>query len=236
MPGSRRSRVLAVLLAAALSLTGCTLVPLAGTIAAQASAKASAKGLWDSTLQMLAAARSARVKGTVSTPTSTQDLEIVGTRDGTNSWTRFTTNGATGEVIILGDVRYTKGDAAFWKSGGVTDELAAKIGTKYVKASPKKAAGTKSIGDEIDVVTKATALEADMFPFTVENTVLNGRSVYLLTRSLLTYDQNVWIAADGTGELLRFQQPGTTSIDLTFSEWDTVLPWTTPPADQVYSR
>lgn len=242
MPGMRRSIVSAVVVLAALSLAGCTSVPLAGQLAAQSSlsaaaepAHASARTLWASTLQTLAAATSARVKGTVVTSSLNEDLEIAGTRDGTNSWTRFTANGALVEVIMLPDAHYTRGNAAFWKTGGLSDEKISMIGTKYVKVATNKAAGTKSIGDEIDVVTKAAGAATDIAPFTVESTTLNGTSAYLLSRSLIITDQKIWLAADAGHDLLRFQQTGTNSIDLTFSEWDAVAAWTAPPADLVYS-
>jgi hypothetical protein len=82
----------------------------------------------------------------------------------------------------------------------------------------------------------ATFNLVDMFTFTVEKADLGGTSAYLMSKSKAgSYDLKIWIAADGTGNLLRVQQTGSDAVDFTFSEWNAVAPWTAPPMDQVYN-
>ena len=73
-----------------------------------------------------------------------------------------------------------------------------------------------------------------MFSFTVEKTDLSGTAAYLMSKSRSgSYELKLWIAADGTGNLLRVQQTASESLDFSFSDWNTVEAWLAPPSDQM---
>lgn len=182
----------------------------------------------------MAAATSAHVKGTVTTGSSSVQVEIIGNRDGSNSKMTSTAGGGAGEVLTIGGSQFVKGDAAFWKSAGVTDAVVAKIGAKYVKTATSKDNGAISVGDTLDSMATASFNLVDIVNLKVDKVDLSGTAAYLISERVVSTEQvKMWVSADGASNLLKVSAAGTSPVDLNFSEWNAVAPFTAPAADQV---
>jgi hypothetical protein len=183
----------------------------------------------------MTAATSAHVKGSATTGSLQVSVEIIGNRDGTNSkMTTNTAGGGLGEVLTIGASQFVKGDAAFWKQAGVSDPVIATIGTKYVKTPTSKDNGAITIGDALDSMAGASFNLVDVVNLKVDKVDLNGTAAYLISERVATTDQlKMWVSADGASNLLKLQSAGTSPVDLTFSEWNAVAPFSAPPADQI---
>ena len=242
---SRTVRAIVPMLALglALSVSGCSLASkavsaataAASSVAAQADVPA-AQDLWNSVKASMAAANSGHVKGTGTSGSSTVTIDIAGTRDGTNSKMVRTLEGASGQVLTVGATQYVQGNAEFWKQAGVSDAVIATVGTKYVKTATSKDNGAISIGDALDSMATASFSLVDMLNLKVEKTEVNGTAEYYVSERIPSTDQfTMWVSADGAANLLRLRTAGTSPVDLTFSEWNAVAPFTAPPADQVFA-
>jgi hypothetical protein len=183
----------------------------------------------------MAAATSAHVKGTSTTGSLQVAVEISGNRAGTNSkMMTNTASGGLGEVLTIGDSQFVKGDAAFWKQAGVSEAVIAKIGTKYVKTPTSTDNGAITVGDALDSMAGASFNLVDIVNLKVDKVDLNGTVAYLISERVASSDQfKMWVSADGASNLLKLQAGGTSPVDLNFSEWNAVAPFTAPPAEQI---
>jgi hypothetical protein len=239
----RSTRLLVPVVAAVLALTvsGCGVASkaLSAATAAASSAAAqanvpSAQDLWTSTQASMKAATSARVKGTVTAGSSQVTVEISGNRDGSNSKMTSTAGGGLGEVLTIGASQYVKGDAAFWKQAGVSSDVIAKIGTKYVKTATSTDNGAISVGDTLDSMASASFNLVDIVNLKVDKVDLNGTAAYLISERVASTEQlKMWISADGASNLVKVSAAGGAPLELSFSDWNAVAAFTAPPADQV---
>lgn len=234
----------ALALGIALSLSGCSVAsqavspaPAAASSAAAQANLPAAQDLWTAVKASMAAATSAHVKGNGTSGSSSLTIDIAGTRDGSNSKMIRTLGGAKGQVLTVGASQYVQGNAEFWKLAGVSSDVIASVGTKYVKTATSKDNGAVSVGDALDSMATASFSIVDMLNLKVEKTDFDGTAAYLVSERVPTPDQfTMWVSVDSAVNLLRLRTAGTSPVDLTFTEWNAVAPFTTPPADQVFAR
>lgn len=205
----------------------------ASSVAVQATLP-SAQDLWTSTKASMAAAGSAHIQGTVTTGSASVVVDIVGNRDGSNSRMTSTVGGGNGEVLTIGDSQYVRGDAAFWKQAGVSDSIIVTIGTRYVKTVTSADNGAIAVGDALDSMATASFNLVDILNLQVDKADLNGAATYLISERVPTPDQfTMWVSADGASNLLKLHAAATSPVDLNFSEWNEVVPFSAPPASLV---
>jgi hypothetical protein len=182
----------------------------------------------------MAAATSAHVKGNGTSGSSLITIDIAGTRDGTNSRMIRTLGSAKGQVLTVGASQYIQGNAAFWRLTGVSSDIIATVGEKYVKTATSKDNGAVSVGDALDSMATASFTDVDMLNLKVEKTDVAGSPAYLVSERIPSPEQfTMWVSADSARHLLRLRTSGASPVDLTFSDWNAVVPFTAPPPAQV---
>ncbi len=235
---SRLVSVLALVLA--LGMSGCSVAQQAVSVATAAASSVAAQtgpnaeALWEKAKASMAAATSARLKGTATEAGTTATIDLAGTRDGSNSKVVVSQSGWTAEILTVGDSQYVKGDAAYWKVAGLTDAVITKLGSKYVRM-PKDATNSFTLGSMFDELQTANFNIVDKVNLKAEKVDLAGVSAYLLSQRVSTDDDfKAWISADDSSNLLRLSVTGGTSpVDLTFSEWNAVPVVAAPAAADV---
>jgi len=235
---SRRASYVIVAATVALSLTGCVTVnKVADTktgsspaVTSAAKQVPTAKVLYDTMRNSVAAAKSVRIKGEVTSGGKTQTINIAGDRDGKN--TSALVNDGTGqaELLTVGDSVYIKADTAYWTEHA--SATAAKVAAgKYVKVPAGIGAGALRVGSMLDGAFTDLPLAGLLQK--VEATDLEGTPAYVLADRLNPQAGRIYISADGNARLLRIVSTKTSAGTLDFSEWDAVPPKSAPPADQL---
>jgi hypothetical protein len=179
-------------------------------------------------------AESGHVVGTVTHDGAQLGIDVEGTANGSNQTVFITTpKGGTAEVLTVGDGWWVGGDEAHWLEITGDPKAAAALVGKY-------AAVTESDATELGSFTLRTiltdafaqpdlaVLESDTGAAT--ETELDGRPAYLLGQS---GGPRLWVAADGSGTLLRVVGPKSDPSDLTFTDWGRARTFTQPPPDEV---
>ena len=179
-------------------------------------------------------AESGHVVGTVKHDGAKLRIDVEGQANGSNQTVFITTpKGGTAEVLTVGDGWWVGGDEAHWTEITGDPKAATALVGKY-------AAVTESDATELGSYTLRTiltdafaepdiaVLESDTTPAT--ETELDGRPAYLLGRP---GGPRLWVAADGSGTLLRLVGPKSDPSDLTFTDWDRARTFTEPPPDEV---
>jgi hypothetical protein len=229
----RHRRSLSLILAAtvALSLSGCsrgnTVSDSKGT--SQTKAVPSAKVLYESMRKNVAAAKSVRIKGEVTTGGKKITIDIAGDRDGKS--TRAVVNDGTGQVELLtaGGNVYVKADAVYWTKKASAS--AAKVAAgKYVKIPAGTGADELRVGSLLDGAFTDLPLSGVLQK--VETTDVDGTPAYLLA-DRIGGEGKIYVSADGTARLLRLVSTKTNTGTLDFSEWDAVPPISAPSPDQL---
>jgi predicted heme/steroid binding protein len=190
----------------------------------------SAKALYEQMRRSVAAAKSVRIKGTVNSNGSKLTIDVAGDRDGKNA--RALVNDGTGQAELLtvgGDV-YVRADAAYWTKNG-SAALAKVAAGKYVKIP----AGT-GLTDTLKVSKLLDGIFTDL-PLAgalqqVERTDLGGTPAYLLTDRIGAGGGKIYVSADGKAYLLRIVSTKGNPGVLEFTEWNSVPPFSAPPASQ----
>ncbi|MFV0460537.1 MAG: hypothetical protein ACK5MT_17415 [Actinomycetales bacterium] len=180
------------------------------------------------------AATSAKLAGSLTQAGKPMTLELAGSRDGTNQSATVTLDGGTAQILTVDGKDYVKADRAFWESQGV-GQVADMVGSKYL-TSDQRFSGDYTLGALLDEMFASEFTAADSLNTTVEAVDLNGSPAYKLTQTEGTDSTELWVSADGQANLLRIQgiyDGG--PLQLSFSDWNAVAPFTAPPADQVLS-
>jgi hypothetical protein len=179
-------------------------------------------------------AGSGHVKGTQTRDGRRLRIDVEGVANGSNQRVLITTpEGGTAEVITVDDRYWLGGDEAFWvEQTGDAKAGRAMVG-KYVPitASDATELGSftlRSILTEKFSRPEFAALESDTRPAT-EGSVA-GRGAYVLSGG---GGARLWVAADGSGALLRAVGPRSARSDLTFSGWDRAQTVSPPPPSKV---
>ena len=179
-------------------------------------------------------AESGHVVGTVTHEGTELEIDVEGRANGSNQTVFITTpKGGTAEVLTVGDGWWVGGDEAHWAEITGDPKAATALVGKY-------AAVTESDATELGSFTLRTiltdafaqpdlaVLESDTGAAT--ETELDGRPAYLLGGP---DGPRLWVAADGSGTLLRLVGPKSDPSDLTFTDWGRARTFTEPPPDQV---
>ena len=239
------------------SLTGCGAKPSAAETSASPATSAtptttpspvlpSAATLLRSAEASLAAATSLHITAAIVTSSGPFMYDVSGNRDGSNSKQITTSNGPTGEVLVVDARVYFKGDATFLKAQEFPDAMITRLNGRYLGVDLSKLS-TSFSPKELSFMAfldEARLLETDAAATqTVEMAELSGIPVYLVTSREASGTTRFWITADGKTRVLRLSgapsaSPSATPSDVTvgeisFSEWNAVALFVAPPASQV---
>jgi hypothetical protein len=179
-------------------------------------------------------ADSGHAVGTVTSDGARLGIDVEGRANGSNQTVFITTpKGGTAEVLTVGDGWWVGGDEAHWAEITGDPKAATALVGKY-------AAVTESDATELGSFTLRTiltdafaqpelaVLESDTSAAT--ETEVDGRPAYLLGQP---DGPRLWVAADGSGTLLRLVGPKSDPSDLTFTDWGRARTFTEPPPDEV---
>ena len=233
---------LALALAVALGLSACTTsttekAKSAGSATASLPGN-SAEALFQQLRKSSAAAKSVRIKGTITngaTTTSkamTVQIDIAGDRAGKNL--RATVNDGTGAVEILtaGGQTFLKADTAYWTKNG-TAAIAKLAAGKYIKVPAGSAAGMSelTVGKLLDQIFAKDISAEGKLNTKVDKAEVGGVPAYLMTTKADA--TKIYVSADGQARLLRVEGPHGQLGSLNFTEWDAVAPVSPPSAGQI---
>jgi len=180
-----------------------------------------------------AAAKSVHIKGAFIENGKRLQIDVAGDRAGTN--TRVIVNDGTGAVEIL-TVKgrfYLKADTAYWTKNG-SAAIAKVAAGKYVTVPAAAEAGMDNlkVGTLLDKILARDMSTADKLNTKVEEGEIDGVSVYRMTDKVGSNGSKIYVSADGRARLMRIEGPKSQG-SLNFTEWDSVVPVSAPPVDQV---
>lgn len=243
--GRRRVPVVAVLVSVAAVLCGCAdqgPVP-AGTTTSPATPAApeaptptlpTTTEVFRDTRTFALAAGSGRAEGTLPRGRRAVRVELEGSAAGANQHVVVDEEGSgRADVLSVDGRHWLAGDLDFWGERGerLREARAAAAGWHEVtEAQARRVAPwtlrtllTQSFADP-----DLAALESD--PLAVDHEQVEGRELWVLGRP---GGAQLWVAADGSGELVRLLRPGKVPTDLAFSGWGRVEPLTPPSPGEV---
>lgn len=179
-------------------------------------------------------AASGHARGTQTREGRRLHIDVEGVANGSNQTVFITTpQGGTSEVLTVGNGYWLGGDEAFWVEQ--TGDAAAGKGMvgKYVPITESDATelGTftlRGILTEKFSLPEFAAFESDTAP--VQETSVGGRPAYVLGTP---GGARMWVAADGSGTLLRAVGPKSAPSDISFSGWDRARTFGPPPPSKV---
>jgi hypothetical protein len=196
----------------------------------------SVKELYAATRTAALAAKSARVKGSVTSDNDKVSLDLRGTVDGKNQTATIESaaNGGKITVVTAGGKSWLQADRSFWTKNA--DASAAKtLAGKYVAMSAKELQG---FGDlTISSLLNEMFSDKDLSVLAnlaskVETRTVGGQQVYVLTdRGDDTTE--IVVSADGKARLMTIRTGGAEAGSLEFSEWDAAPTVSAPPAKDV---
>ncbi len=179
-------------------------------------------------------AGSGRAAGTQTRDGRTLRIDVEGVANGSNQKVLITTpSGGTSEVITVGTRYWLGGDEAFWVEQTGDPRAGADMVGKYVEigesdATELGAFTLRGILTEKFGLPEFAALEASSSRAATAS--VKGRAAYVLDgRS----GARLWVAADGSGALLRAVGPKSAPSDLTFTGWERAKTFRQPPADRI---
>lgn len=179
-------------------------------------------------------AASGHATGTQTRQERTLRIDVEGAANGSNQTVFITSpDGGTSEVRTVGEDHWLGGDEAFWvQQTGDPAAGRAMVG-KYVDISESDATELGSftlrgILTEYFSLPEVAAMESDTTE--AARVDVDGRAAYLLGAA---GGAQLWVAADGSGEILRAVGPSTAPSDFVFTEWDRAPVVTAPPASSV---
>jgi hypothetical protein len=179
-------------------------------------------------------AASGHAEGTRSREERTLRIDVEGAANGTNQTVFITSpGGGTSEVRTVGDGHWLGGDEAFWAEQTGDPAAGREMVGKYVAISESDATELgsftlRSILTEYFALPEVAALESDTSE--AARVDVDGRAAYLLGNA---GGAQLWVAADGSGEILRAVGPPTAPSDMVFTEWGRAQRASAPPASSV---
>jgi outer membrane lipoprotein-sorting protein len=204
---------------------------------APASAKPSngvdAADIWAKTLATFTSCKSVRIDGTVPSGTRTGTVNLAGACDGSNARAQTTTEGESFEVITISGTYYVKANTAFWLATGASNAQINAIGSRYLATTDPRM-GDYTVAKLVDGL-KASGLVAASTDLSVESTTQGGQAAYKLVRGARTSASSVTVwttVKDAVPLRVKVEDPSG-SLDITFSDWNAVSPFTAPPPAQV---
>lgn len=179
-------------------------------------------------------ATSGRAKGTVTSEGKALGIDVQGLANGSNQTVFITTPaGGTAEVLTVGNDYWVGGDLAHWTEITGDPKRAEALVGKYapVMESDATELGSftlRSILTDAFAQPDLAVLESDTGA--AVETEVDGRPAYLLGAK---GGPRLWVAADGSGTLVRLVGPKSEPADLTFSDWGRVTTFQQPPPDRI---
>ena len=180
-------------------------------------------------------AQSGHAKGTVTREGARLGIDVEGLADGSNQTVFITTpDGGTAEVLTVGDGYWVGGDEGYWAETTGDPANAAKMVGKYapIRESDATELGSftlRTLLTNTFSMPEFTVLESDTGEAT--RAEVDGQQAFVLGRE---GGARMWVAADGSGALLRVVGPPTDPPDLTFTDWDRARTFNQPaPADLI---
>ncbi|WP_299445651.1 hypothetical protein [uncultured Phycicoccus sp.] len=239
---TRRSWLGCLLGAAALATAACSgpvEFPSPPTLSTRATTESptptpsSAELLRDTRTFALAAA-SGRVQGLVGAGARAVELDLEGSAGGGDQRVRVTgPDGRTAEVLTVGIASWLSGDERFWtERTGSAAKAEALVGA-YVPITPAEAADLapytlRGLLSEAFARPQVAALEASGTP--VADDEVAGVAAWVIGED---DGPRLWVAADGSAELLRIVVPGADPLDLTFGGWGRAETFSAPAAADI---
>lgn len=196
------------------------------------------EALWPKVKDQFTNAKSVHMKGTVTDAGKSIKIDLAGVRDGSNQKLIMGVDGGTAEIISVDKMMYVKGDMTFWKNNGVS-QMTPEIAAKYVSQPAASDASEMSVGSVLTEMAKSSLNLVDLVNLQVEPTTLDGKKAYVVTERVATkYANKLWISADENPVLLAVEGKDDSGQpqQLSFSEWNSVAPFTAPSKDQVFSK
>ena len=180
------------------------------------------------------AAQSGHAVGTMTREGKRLGIDVSGLANGSNQKVFITTpDGGTAEVLTIGDDYWIGGDDAYWLEATGDAKTAATLVGKYAPITESDASELgsftlRTILTDLFGLPDLALLESNTGPASV--TEVDGRPAYLLGGK---GGPRLWVAADGSGTLLRAVGAKSEPLDLSFSEWDRAGTFTEPPPSKV---
>jgi hypothetical protein len=175
---------------------------------------------------------SGRAVGAVTSDGTKLRIDLEGTANGDNQTVFITTPaGGTAEVRTVGNGYWVGGDLEHWTEITGDAKSARPLVGRYAPVAETDATELGSFTLR-SILTDAFAwpdlalLESDTGAAT--ETEVDGQPAYVLGQQ---GGARLWVAADGSGTLLRLVGPKSEPTDLTFSKWGRATTFTEPPAD-----
>lgn len=218
------------------TLTGCTFAaqsasPSSSSTSSTSSTSSSAESssssdaelpdastIVDRAQKVLGETKTLTYRSTIKTKGVTTTISVRGSFDAKGSVAQTSSHPKKGteELLLVDSALYVKGDATYW--GPKQADLAGKWGKVPDGADKKEAISEMTMSKVLASVTSTSSdLMAGFFSdgATVETTMLKGQRAYLVTND--TDDMHLWIAADGTDQILKMDgieyADGSTGVD-----------------------
>lgn len=182
-------------------------------------------------------AQSGHATGTQTRDGRTLRIDVEGAANGSNQTVFITVpTGGTAEVLTVDNRYWLGGDEAFWVEQTGDAQAGKDMVGKYVEVTESDATELgsftlRSILTEKFGLAEFAALESDGAE--AERTMIKGVDAYLLTGAS---GAKLWVAADGSGTLLRAVGPKKAPSDLSFSDWDRAAVFQPPAASKVVTN
>ena len=179
-------------------------------------------------------AESGHAKGTVTRDGTTFRIDVEGRANGANQTVFITTpKGGTAEVLTVGDGYWVGGDEAHWAEITGDPKAAKALVGKYAPVTESDATELgsftlRTILTDAFSQPELAVLESDTGAATEAE--VDGQPVYVLGEA---GGPRLWVAADGSGTLLRLVGPKSEPSDLTFTDWGRARTFTEPSPDQL---
>lgn len=203
--------------------------PSVPKVPSQAGPTPTVEGLLADTKAAIAAASAVRLKGSIDT--DGQTMTVDGASDKAGKSVDLSLSGAstgTLHIVMVGGQTYMRGDDAFWSKAGAS-AIADKAKGKFVHMP----AGTNDAPADVNTLEMAGSIFTDIDASqvdTITSKSVNGVEAWVLTEK----GGNGTIAVDKATKLPIMLDGGAKSPgQVTFSDWNTPVNVTAPPADQV---
>ena len=179
-------------------------------------------------------AESGHAVGTVTRDGKRLRIDLEGQANGSNQTVLITTPTAgVAEVLTVGNDSWVGGDEAHWAAVTKNPKAAKALVGKYAPATRSDVARLgaftlRSILTDAFAQPGLAVLEGNTGAAT--ETEVGGQPAYVVGAE---GGARLWVAADGSGTVLRYVGPKSEPADLTFSDWGRAPTFTQPPPDRL---
>jgi hypothetical protein len=167
------------------------------------------------------AAKTVHVRGTFLADGRTEKFDL--RYEGGSTSGTFTVNGATIQMVTVGDTAYLKADKRGWAAMGNPPDTQGLLANKWVKSG-----SARDMLTPFSLATFASELTAEEFTHggTVAQSTLVGQNVVVVT---YPDDSRLYVANTGPAYPLRFDAAGSVGGRRDFSQYGAAFHITAPP-------